>query len=133
MPDFEYDSGKGKFRSYLKTATLRAIFERRRQKHAEAGARDIEDETHAAETDPAIEDAWETEWRQYHLRQAMKTIEAEFRGTDRRAFHRYAIQGEDANETASSLGLSVDQIYQAKSRITKRLRQLIRLQVSEEG
>ncbi|UCD76032.1 MAG: hypothetical protein JSV91_03740 [Phycisphaerales bacterium] len=27
MPDFQYDAGKGKFRPYLKTATLHAIFE----------------------------------------------------------------------------------------------------------
>lgn len=32
MPRFEYDPSRGKFRSYLKTITLHAIFARTRQK-----------------------------------------------------------------------------------------------------
>ena len=35
MPGFRYDPCKGKFRSYLKTVTLRAIFRKTQQKHGE--------------------------------------------------------------------------------------------------
>ena len=72
MPGFRYDPAKGKFRSYLKTVTLRAIFKRNCQKPAEVALEHIEDATRAAALDTAIEEAWETEWRQYHLRQAMR-------------------------------------------------------------
>jgi RNA polymerase sigma-70 factor (ECF subfamily) len=133
MPSFSYDPSRGKFRSYLKTATLRAIFKRNRQNAGEVNLEDIESATRAAETDDVVEEAWEAEWRQYHLRQAMRTIEVEFNRPDRQAFQRYAVEGVGAQETAEALELSVDQVYQAKSRVTKRLAELIELQVHEEG
>ncbi len=132
MPGFRYDPAKGKFRSYLKTVTLHALLRRTRQKGAGSPlqigdgsvSRAVEDET---------EEVWETEWRQYHLRMAMKTIRTEFNAADREAFERYAVAGEDAAAVATSLSLSVDQVYQAKSRVLRRLGQVIARQVEEEG
>ena len=143
MPKFQYEPGKGKFRSYLKTIVLHVIFQRSRQKRGQVSLGEIEatvgswadgdfaDAKTAA--DPETEAQWEAEWRQYHLRQAMRTIEAEFNENDRAAFDAYAVAGQDVRETAESLGMSVDQVYQAKSRILKRLGQLVEQQVQEEG
>lgn len=131
MPGFTYDPAKGKFRSYLKTAVVRAIARRTCQKSGVTGLGDIE--SLAPSAGGSDESAWEAEWRQYHLRLAMKTIEAEFNEIDRAAFERYALRGMDAERTASLLGISVDQVYQVKSRITRRLAQLIDQQVAEEG
>lgn len=133
MPGFRYDPAKGKFRSYLKTATLRAVFKKSRQKQGEVVLGDIEEATRVATSDSRIEEEWEQEWRQYHLRQAMRVIDVEFSGADREAFQRYAVQGGDARETAAALNMSVDQVYQSKSRITKRLSEIIAAQVAEEG
>ncbi len=132
MPGFRYDPAKGKFRSYLKTVVLHAIYRRACQKpsaealgHAGGQSPGLSDES--------AEDEWESEWRQYHLRSAMKCVAAEFNPSDRRAFELYALAGDDAAATADSLGLSVDQVYQAKSRILRRLGELIDQQVREEG
>ncbi len=133
MGRFEYNPAKGKFRSYLKTVTLRGIFKRHQRDHGEVGLARIDEATRAATNDHAVEEAWEIEWRQYHLRQAMRSIEAECNKTDVRAFKQYAVEGRDARETAEELELSVDQVYQAKSRITRRLSELIEQQVAEEG
>jgi DNA-directed RNA polymerase specialized sigma24 family protein len=67
------------------------------------------------------------------LRQAMRGIAAEFNTADQQAFQRYAVEGRDVRETADALHLTVDQVYQAKSRIMKRLSELIDQQVQEEG
>lgn len=141
MPKFRYEPEKGKFRSYLKTVVLHVIFQRSRQKQGEVSLGEIEAAVgRAADGDfgdisanPEAEAHWEAEWRQYHLRMAMRTIEMEFNEKDREAFDAYAVAGQDARETAASLGLSVDQVYQAKSRILKRLEQLVEQQVREEG
>ena len=133
MPGFHYDPGKGKFRSYLKTITLHAIFRRRLPQHAAVDFEHIEEATQAACADEDTEAAWEAEWRQYHLRQAMRLIAVEFNDADRQAFQRYAVEGKDVRETATALDLSVDQVYQAKSRIMKRLSELIEEQVRDEG
>ncbi|HRQ76396.1 MAG TPA: sigma-70 family RNA polymerase sigma factor [Phycisphaerales bacterium] len=129
MPGFEYDPSRGKFRSYLKTVTLHAIFARSRQNHGQAPLREVE----AAAARPDIESSWDEQWRQYHLRQAMNRIEAEFNESDLAAFTQYALNGRSAKDTAGALGLSLDQVYQAKSRILKRLSTLIDEQVEEEG
>jgi len=128
LPTFEYDRERGRFRGLLKTIAVRAIA-RRREKDARSaplGDRDVA-------VDPEADDAWETEWRQYHMRLAMRTIEAEFGPRDRAAFERYALRGEGVRETAEALGLSVDQVYQAKSRITRRLSEVISAQIEDEG
>lgn len=133
MPSFRYDPAKGKFRSYLKTAVLRAVIRKSRQNVGEIVLEDIEAAvTHAAD-DASIDELWEHEWRQYHLRQAMRTIDVEFNPADRSAFARYAVEGRPAQETADALEVSVEQVYQAKSRILKRIGQLIEQQVRDEG
>lgn len=133
MPRFEYDPRRGKFRSYLKTVTLHAIFARMRQKQGEIALEDVKTAAEAAAADRSIDLLWDEQWRQYHLRQAMRTIEAEFSEADRQAFQHYALAGHSASETASILGLSIDQVYQAKSRILRRIAELVDQQIRDEG
>ena len=133
MPRFQYDPAKGKFRSYLKTVVLHTIYRKSRQKRGEAALEELAELADDAAADPATDEQWEAEWRQYHLRWAARTIEAEFNETDRNAFDAYAVRGRDAAQIARALGISVAHVYQAKSRILKRLGQLIEHQVREEG
>jgi RNA polymerase sigma-70 factor (ECF subfamily) len=133
LPGFRYDASKGKFRSFLKTVALNAIIDRHRRRKGQTGVSDIENTTWLTSQDPEAEQAWEMEWRQYHLRQALRVVAVEFSETDYNAFRHYALEHRDARQTAAVMGLSVDQVYQAKSRITKRLTALIDLQMREEG
>lgn len=133
LPGFVYDPAKGKFRSYLKTAVLHAIFARSRQKRpvralGEGSTADV-----AGPEESQSEQMWEDEWRQYHLRLAMRTIRAQFSASDLAAFDAYVGAGRDAAEVAADLGISLDRVYQAKSRILKRLGEVIHAQVQEEG
>lgn len=133
MRRFEYDPAKGKFRSYLKTITLRAVFRKFRQKQR-AGGQGLDEGVDAdAHDDAETDQRWEDEWRQHHLRQAMRTIDAEFSDADRAAFRLYALGERSAKDTAEALGISVDSVYQAKSRITARLTALVETQVKDEG
>jgi RNA polymerase sigma-70 factor (ECF subfamily) len=129
MPAFRYDRSKGSFRGYLKTIVVRSVSRRRCQKDPTRSLPAAEEVVDDATT----EAQWELEWRQYHLRLAMSSIDTEFSVQDRAAFHRYARQGRDAKETANELGLTIDQVYQAKSRVLRRLAALVAQQVSEEG
>ncbi len=133
MRNFKYDPGRGKFRSYLKTVVMHEIHRRVGQKPAHVLLDDVEGLCAEAPFDTAADAVWELEWRQYHLRMAMRQVELEFNSADLNAFRAYALSGQSAQETASSLGLSLDQVYQAKSRILKRVSDLIDEQVREEG
>ncbi|RMH03725.1 MAG: sigma-70 family RNA polymerase sigma factor [Planctomycetota bacterium] len=136
LPGFRYDRRKGRFRGYLKTATRRAAVALRRRRAAEplplervpppvAGR--------AGDSGPDLDEAWEREWRDYHVRRAMARLQPEFNSTDLAAFERYAIQGRPPAEVAAEFDLHLDQVYQAKSRILRRLRELVREQIEDEG
>lgn len=131
LPKFQYDPAKGRFRSYLYTVVAHAVQRSWCQKNAQ---RSLDDGAASLISDGCdADEQWETEWRQHHLRQAMKTIAAEFNTADRTAFERYAIDGQSVQETAEALGLTVDQVYQSKSRILRRLSVVIQEQVRDEG
>jgi len=112
---------------------LHTIYRKSCQIGREQSLEDVRPAVDAAMADMHIEENWEQEWRQYHLRLAMRKIDAEFNETDRTAFELYALEGQDVSEVATVLGMSTDQVYQAKSRIKNRLTELIAQQVEEEG
>lgn len=146
---FVYDPSKGTFRSYLKTTVLHTIARKARQNPGTSRLEDYDAVVAAPSSgggaigrgrsgegrieDEASEEAWEQQWRQHHTRLAMKTIESEFNATDLEAFQRYALMQHDAATVARDLRVSVESVYQAKSRIVKRLIKLIAQQVLEEG
>lgn len=131
MPGFTYSPPRGRFRSYLRTVTSRAVFKKFRQNRPTTSLHEV------ADIDPSLQSdnddvVWEEEWRRYHVRQAMRSIEHEFGELDRLAFTRYALHGESPEQTAQDLGMTVDRVYQAKSRILKRLSALIAARRREE-
>lgn len=127
---FQYDPGKGRFRGFLRTIAVRALSKRFRDTRDDAEPIVADDSIESADTEDA---EWESEWRQYHLREAMRHIQAEFRATDILAFEMMTRDGRDAKSVAADLGISVDSAYQIKSRLLKRLRALVAQQVAEEG
>jgi RNA polymerase sigma-70 factor (ECF subfamily) len=131
MPAFRYDPAKGKFRSYLKTVVLHAASKKACQNKPALRLSDVGSQALPGDGDE--EALWEAQWRQYHLRRALRTVESEYSHPDRQAFERYALNGEEAREVAEALGMSVNQVYQAKSRIARRIGELVQAQVEEEG
>jgi RNA polymerase sigma factor (sigma-70 family) len=127
---FEYDSAKGSFRGFLRTIAVRALGRRFRDTRPTADPMVAEETLEDAATP---DEEWETEWRQYHLREAMRHIQAECRASDLLAFEMLTRDGRDAKGVAAELGISIDSAYQAKSRILKRLRVLVAEQVAAEG
>ncbi len=132
IPEFAYDPGRGRFRNYLKTVAIRAIWRRMRDNAAAPQPLDDGNPT-ALDSDAAVENEWEAEWRQHHLRLAMTRVRQEFNRTDLEAFEAVAGTGREAASVAAELGLSVDQVYKAKSRIIQRLKALVAEQTNEEG
>lgn len=133
LPNFQYDPARGRFRGYLKTITLHVIIKRRTRGGARLRPAELDTQVADASRDDDIDATWEAEWRSHHVRQAMRVIDAEFNELDRQAFQHYAVNGNDPQSTAKALDISIDRVYQAKSRITRRLSELIEVQVAAEG
>ncbi|MCB9854579.1 MAG: sigma-70 family RNA polymerase sigma factor [Phycisphaerales bacterium] len=132
MPGFEYNPAKGKFRSYLKTVVVRAIF-RLRERDRRASSLDEHHADGGSGDETSLEDVWEEEWRQQHLRRAMRVVESEFNATDLKCFQAYVVEGAETADVAARLGVSADQVYSAKHRILMRLRSIVAAQVEDEG
>jgi RNA polymerase sigma-70 factor (ECF subfamily) len=72
---------------------------------------------------PEDANAWRDREHDQHVLQALlRQIEPDFAATTWQAFHRLQA-GEEPNAVAAALGLSVNAVFLARSRILKRLRQ----------
>jgi RNA polymerase sigma-70 factor (ECF subfamily) len=132
MPGFEYDPERGRFRGYLKTFVSRAVNHRLRQVYAAAGQQSME-EADAGPGEDAHTAVWEDEWRAYHLRQAWQAVGGELSTRHRLAFEALLLDGRDARETAELFEMTLDQVYQIKSRGLRRLSEQIQEQIRDEG
>ncbi|MHC5108500.1 MAG: RNA polymerase sigma factor [Planctomycetota bacterium] len=123
MSGFEYDARKGRFRSYLRTAVVHAMGRRASKAAKQAAFLDPKDFDYvAAEKESTADNHWELEWRHHRLRWALRTVAHEFEDVTMRAFQIHALGGATVEETASRLDISKASVYQAKSRVLKRIR-----------
>ena len=124
MDGFEYDTTKGRFRNYLRSAVVHALG-RRASKHARerAGLDPSVLDYLAAEQEASTDTHWEHEWRLHRLRWALRSVADEFEEKTLNAFHLHALAGLSVEETADKLQLSKASVYQAKSRVLKRVKE----------
>jgi RNA polymerase sigma-70 factor (ECF subfamily) len=121
LPEFQYHPGK-RFRGWLWTILVnkvRAGHRRRPVAAAPAGDAAL-DEVAAADEADAVS---EVEYQQYLTRRALELMQAEFQPSTWKAFWECVVADRPGAEVAAELGLSVDAVYAAKSRVLRRLRQ----------
>lgn len=116
MPAFQYDPSR-RFRGYLFTVA-RA---RANDWHRAAG-NTTPIETDAASSTDAIGELIDAEYHRYLLGRAVAVLRAEFEEKTWSAFWENVYKERPAAEVAAELGMSVAAVYQATSRISRRLR-----------
>ncbi len=130
LADFEYDPGKGRFRAWLRRIVdnrVNSMFRRRRELPARTG--DF-DRPHERERPP--DEAWEQIWLEEHLKLCLRQVRVQVAPTTYDAFHRVAIDDWPVEKVCESLGMSPNQVYVAKSRVTRRLQDLMRDLLGED-
>ena len=128
--EFVYDRSKGRFRGYLKTCAVRAAI-RRAGKNVRFRGIPL-DEIPQAEL--AVEPIWDDEWEQQLMSRALLLIREECQNSVAfLAFEQYVLLDRSAEIVATELGIAVNTVHQAKTRITKQLRDVVqRLRLSED-
>jgi RNA polymerase sigma-70 factor (ECF subfamily) len=121
LPDFTLQAGK-RFRAWLWTVTLNKHRERGRRKRGPTLA-DAEVDLDQLAGPGGAEPFDEAEYRQYLARRALELMQADFEPATWRACWEYGIQGRPAAEVAAELGLTVNAVHLAKSRVLRRLRE----------
>ncbi len=115
---FKYDP-TGSFRAWLKTVLLNVW--RKHQRKAARGPKANGQLDHVADTDPGVY-LDEAEHREHLVRRALQIAEADFEPITWRACVEYLLKGRPADEVAAELGISVNAVYLAKSRVLRHLR-----------
>jgi RNA polymerase sigma-70 factor (ECF subfamily) len=73
--------------------------------------------------DSALSRLWDREHNEHVVGVLMERVQSDFKPATRTAFRRHVTEGEPAVQVAEALGLSVNSVLLAKSRVLKRLRQ----------
>jgi RNA polymerase sigma-70 factor (ECF subfamily) len=120
LPEFEYDRQKS-FRAWLRTVILNKWRNNQRQRPVSALSPDAPPLANLADTDG--EDVLEEdEYRQYLVARALQVMQDSFEPVTWIAFWEHMVADKSAAEVAAELGISVDSVYTAKSRVLRRLR-----------
>jgi len=119
LPEFQYDPQRS-FRGWLRTVMLNKWrdHQRLRRVPTDATRADLVDIEAAGAT--TLE---ESEYREYVVKQALELMQAEFQPATWKACWEYMILGKPADAVAKELGLTVNAVYLAKSRVLTRLRE----------
>ena len=130
---FHHRAHKGCFRAYLRTAVVHALGRRAGKQARQEAVLDPRTLDALAKKDPLHDEAWQREQYLHHLRSAMRSIATEFEPSTLEAFRLHVLANRSVTGTAECLGVSTDSVYQAKSRILKRLRERVALLDSDLG
>jgi RNA polymerase sigma-70 factor (ECF subfamily) len=121
LPAFVYDRSRS-FRGWLRTILHNKWRDRERRLAAAPDLRDIHDLTILA--DPLeTNDFWDVEYRQHLVGRALELMQREFQPATWRACWEVVVSGRSPADVAAELGMTVDAVYTAKSRVLRRLRQ----------
>jgi RNA polymerase sigma-70 factor (ECF subfamily) len=120
LPTFEHNGRPGAFRAWLRGVTVNLLHEHWRDRPA-AGAESVLGQL--ADPDGGLSRLWEEEHDRHVLHSLMEQVRGEFTPPTWRAFLRVALDGVPARTAAEELGLSVNAVLIAKSRVLTRLRQ----------
>lgn len=121
LPEFEYDP-KQRFRGWLRTVTANRVRDLQRKQTGRdelpAGSRldDLEDER--VESDLFDE----VEYRRFIIGRCFELMKSEFREDVWTACYMQIVENVAPSDVAQKLGISVNQVYLAKSRVLARIR-----------
>ena len=125
LPTFTYDREKGRFRSYLVGLVNWRVMDRLRygKRDAELKA-DFLKEAWAAKIAGDDEFA-EREWQAAAMEEALRRMKPDVCPEHYAAFVASAVEGQDAEAVTKLYGISRDNLYQIRTRLTAKLREMV--------
>ena len=128
---FEYDPEKGRFRGYLKTATIRTLMGWRNKRRGQV---DWEPERFLEQAQQ-VDDAWDREWMEQSLERAILRVKpgSQMAESSWDAFELYGRRGMPLRDAAKQLGMQPEAVKKAKNRVAALVREELERLRLEEG
>jgi RNA polymerase sigma factor (sigma-70 family) len=133
MPTFRYDPALGSFKGWLLTKTRWCIIERVRKRARTPQALAVGSETGldplanlVDPASPALDEHWDKEWQSNMYEAALVNLRRRLDADKLQVFDFYVRKEWPAEKVAERFGISVEQVYVAKHRITEALKEEIR-------
>ena len=126
MQNFDYDRGRGSFRSWLFKVTHNALrMMQRCHQNVPTGTGDTQQHELLAQQSnvESAADDWDRQHQQRLFQWAANHVRAQCEATTWTAFWEVAMKGRAAADVAGELQMSVGAVYMAKSRVLARLKQ----------
>lgn len=123
LPTFNYDRERGRFRSYLTGLVNWRVMDRLKaaKREAELKASFWEE----ARTAGGDDDFAAREWQAAATEEALRRIKPEVRPEHYAAFVASAVEGQDTDAVTKLYGISRDNLYQIRNRLTAKLREKV--------
>ena len=125
LPRFERQR-EGSFRTWLRQVAVNKVRTwRRRLGRKPLAGLDLTDGflDQLADPDGALAREWDLDHDRHVFQKLLAIVQPGFRPSTWEAFRRFAVGGRPAAEVAAELGLNVNSVLQAKSRVLRRLRE----------
>jgi RNA polymerase sigma-70 factor (ECF subfamily) len=126
LQGFEHNGRTGAFRSWLRQIAahrLGALWRARRSRPRAGGEGFADMLAQLADAGSALSRLWDQEHDRHLVRRLQEMVRPEFHSTTWQAFRRVVLDDASPATVAAELGLSVNAVLLAKSRILRRLRQ----------
>ena len=125
IPEFHREPRVGAFRAWMRTITIncfRDAWKSRRRVKPAANSQIDEFLQQLADPTSGLSHIWNQEHDQFITQQLLNLIRGEFSDKTWRAFERFALSDEPAETVAADLGMTVNAVFIAKSRVLAALR-----------
>jgi|TARA_B110000495_G_C22765832_1_gene448276 RNA polymerase sigma-70 factor (ECF subfamily) len=124
--DGRYDRERGRMRSWLLSIARTKIADVYRKRAVRREARG-ESAMVTIPNDQELEDIWATERRSVVLREALADLQATSKTSDQsiRAFEMLVFHRQGVSDVAKKLDMSENDVYLAKSRVAKKLKETV--------
>jgi RNA polymerase sigma-70 factor, ECF subfamily len=120
--EFRYTPERGRFRGFLKVCTMRAA-RRRAGRNLKFQGIPLE---RVPPEDAAVDPIWNDVWERELLARALAAVRVEIGSSVAfKAFEQYVLLDRPAEVVAAELETSVNNVHQAKTRVTKQLRETL--------